>query len=98
MRRFVVRQQASGIVHDEHACGNVAYGSAKVDQRLAFAGRVPARNGRDADLKLERGGDAVARFITVVFVVLAVRMKVDEAGGNDESFGVDGGAALHRTL
>ena len=91
---LVARQEFAGIVHDRHARGNVAGGGAEIDQRLAFALRVPGPDRVYAHLQFQRGGDAVASLEAVVLRRLSVRMQVDETGGDHQSGGVDGRAAL----
>ena len=49
----------------------------------------PLFHGRDANFEFERGGDAVAGFVFVIFVVLAVAVKINEAWRDDLAFGVD---------
>ena len=68
----------------------MAGSGSEVDEGFAFAGFVPGVDGPDSDFHFEGGGDSVAGFVAVVFVVLTVRMDVDKARGDDESFGLDG--------
>jgi hypothetical protein len=63
---------------------------AEVDQRCAFSLGVPRRDRIRAELQLERGGDAVAREEPVVDRILSVRVEVDEARRDHESFDVHG--------
>src|SRR6185503_6636528 len=94
--RLIARQECAAVLHYRHARGNVSDGGAVVDQRLALTRAVPRGDGRDADLHLERGGDAVAGLEAVVLGGLAVRVEVDEAGSDDQALGVDGLAAAQR--
>lgn len=71
----------------------MADGGTEVDEGFALALGDPRLDGADADFHFEGGGDAVAGFVAVVFVGLAVRVEIDEAGGDDEAFRVDRFAA-----
>ena len=96
LHRAVAGQQRTAIVHHRDARGNIAAGSAEVDQRAPLALRVPTRDGVDADLEFERRRDAVARLETVVLRRLSVRMQVDKSGGNHQALGIDGVACRER--
>ena len=77
-------------MHGGHTGGDVPRGGSKVDEGFAFAGLVPGADGVGSDFHFESGGDSVAGLVAIVFVVLAVVVDVDEAGGDDEAPGVDG--------
>jgi len=67
----------------------VTRGRAEIDERSALAGLVPRFDGVRPDFHLQRRGDSVAGFVSVVFVILAVIVNVDEPGGHNQSRGVD---------
>ncbi len=94
--RAVARQQRAGIVEDGHARRHVAAGSAVVDQRVAFALRVPRGNGMRAYLEFERGSDAVAGLEAIILGGLPVRVEIDEARRDRQITRVDGGGPGER--
>src|SRR5262249_38835016 len=77
------------VAHDRHARRNVSDGRPEIYERLAFAGGVPGVHGRHADLHLKRRRHSIERFEPVVLGSLSVRIKIDKAGSDDESFGID---------
>jgi len=84
-------QEISRVVHHLHAHGNVADADAVVDQGFVFAGGVPVVDIVGADFELERGGDAVVGLKLIIARRLAVFVEIDEAGGDDQAFGVERG-------
>jgi len=85
------------VVGGGHARRNVADGGAVVDKRFAAAVIDPLLHWRDADLKFEGAGDAIAGFVFIVLVVLAVGVQIDETRGNDVPFGFNGLLASKRS-
>ena len=77
---------------------DVADAHAVVDQPARFPLLVPAIDIGSAHFELERGGDAVGCFVPVGFVRLSVLVKIDEAGRDDESRGVDRSPPLQRAV
>ena len=89
-------QECAGVVHHAHAHGDVADGCAVVDEGLGLALIVKGVHIGHAHFELERGGHAIHGFGAVVLGVLAVRVEIDEAGGDHQAGGVDRGAACER--
>ena len=65
---------------------------AVVDESSRFSLSVPSLDIRGAHFELERGGHTITRLKPVGLRRLTVRVKIDEAGSDDESRGVDGRA------
>ena len=61
-----------------------------VEERLPFARSIPVADRHRAALELERRRDTVARLEAVAFERLRVRMRIDEAGCDDQAGDVDG--------
>ena len=83
------KQRRARIAQHLHARLDVADAHAVVHDLAAIARRVPLGDVAGADLELERGGHAVAHHQPVRFLLLPVLVQVDEAGGDDETRGVD---------
>ena len=71
---------------------------AEVDAGLALAHGIEGRDGIDALLQLQRGGDAVLRLLVIAEGILGVGVKVDEARRHHQAFGVDGPRAFQRAV
>ena len=82
-----------GFAHGGDAAGDVADADAVVQGGRAGTAGVPRVEIGGADFEFEDGGVAVEGFEAVIGGVLAVLVEVDEAGGEGESTGVEGGAA-----
>jgi hypothetical protein len=89
-------QEVAGVVHDAHTHGDVTDGCAVVDEGLRMALIIPGIHIGYAHFHFERGGDAVHGFRAVILGILAMLVEIDEAGRDDQSGGVDGGAAVER--
>ena len=89
-------QKISGVVHYLHADGNVADADAEVDEGFIFAGGVPGVDVAGADFQFERSGDAIVGLKLIVARRLAVFVEIDEAGSDDQTFGVERGFAFQR--
>ena len=85
--------EKSRVAHHSHAHGNVSDADAVVDESSRLSIGVPSLDIRSADLELQRGGHTITRLKTIGLRRLSVRMKIDEAGSDDEPGGVDGRAA-----
>lgn len=57
----------------------------EVDQRISFPVSIPRRDRMRADLELQSSRHTVAREVHVGGRILTVRVKIDEAGRDDES-------------
>jgi len=66
--------------------------------RPPLALRVPAIDVGGPHFELERRGHAVGRLVAVGLVALAVLVKIDETGCDDETAGVERLTALDRAL
>jgi hypothetical protein len=76
----IARQERAAIVQFGHQRRNMPHGGAEVDERMAFAFRVPRHDGPRAHLHFERCGHAVARLEGVVLGIDAMLVQVNEAG------------------
>ena len=79
----------TGIAQHLHPRRDVADRHAVVDDLSAFTRLVPSRHVARAHLQLEGRGDAVAHHHPVRLLLLAVLVKVDEAGRDDVARRVD---------
>jgi hypothetical protein len=96
MHRVVARQKISGIVQHGHFRGNVSGTGAEVDERFPFASLIPGRDRGNTNFELQRGRDPVVRLEMVVFIVLTVRMEVDESGRNHHAADIHHVASFER--
>ena len=62
------------VVHHRHAHRNVAHAHAVVNERMAFAFRIPGIHVGGAGFEFERSGDSVMRLKFIVARFLAVFM------------------------
>ena len=96
MGAITCRQKISRVAHDSHSHRNVSDADAVVDESSRASLGVPALDIRGAHFELERRGDTVTRLIPIGLRRLAVGVKIDKAGRDDESSGVDDRATRQR--
>ena len=83
-------------LEDRAARSGVRHRRSIIDTRLSFARRVPRVHRVRAKFQFERGGHAVTSHESVVRVVLAVGMQINEARRHDETPRIDGVARRRR--
>src|ERR1043166_6283120 len=94
--RVVTWKEGTSIFHDSHLRRDMADCSAEVDQRFAFALCVPRGYRRYVYFHFQRRCHTVARFVTIVLVILPVRMQINETRSNDKTLRIDHCASAQR--
>jgi len=74
----------------------VPYAHAIIDDCFSFMQGVPQIDIASADFQFQRGRYSVHYLVTIILLILAVLMKVNEPWGNDESLCIDDCATVQR--
>jgi hypothetical protein len=83
------RQEIPRVTHHRHSHWNVSDADAVVDESSRPSLGVPPFDIGRAHFELERGGHPAAHLMAIGLWSLAVGVKIDEAGRDDESSSVD---------
>ena len=97
MSRISGGQENARIANDFHAYRDVPDAYAIINERFAVAFRVPVVHIVGAHFQLQCGGYTVAGLKLIVPRLLSVFVQIDEAGRDDQSFGIEGGFAKQRS-
>ena len=92
MGAITCRQKTPRVAHDSHSHRNVSDADAVVDESPSLSLGVPSIDIPGAHFQLERCGHTITRLKPIGLRRLAVGVKIDKAGRDDESCGVDDGA------